>query len=81
MDLENCYPRKLYCEECKDITDHLITLKSANDQRVIFFKSCDECYKKFTKQKRNDMYFWSIERIPLKEWNALISQEIYSPKT
>lgn len=77
MDVENTYPRKLYCEECKKITDHLITLQSAKDDRVIFFKSCNDCYEKFTNQNRNDMFFWDIERIPVSEWNALISAKIY----
>lgn len=77
METENTYPRKLHCEECNKITDHLITLHSAKDDRVIFFKSCDVCYEQFSKVNRNDMFFWGIERIPVNEWNALISAQIY----
>ena len=77
MENENTYPRKIWCEECKAITDHLLTLHSANDQRVIFFKSCNVCYEKFEKANRNDMYFWSIERIPLADWNSLICTPLY----
>ncbi len=78
MENENTYPRKLYCEDCKAITEHLVTLHSAKDDRVIFFKSCDICYEKFTKANRNDMFFWQIERIPVREWNSLIQNKIYS---
>lgn len=77
MDTDNTYPRCLYCEDCKAITDHLICLHSATDERVIFFKSCNICYEKFEKANRNDMFFWEIERVPLADWNSLIVTKLY----
>lgn len=77
MDIDNPYPRKIWCEACKAITDHLIVLHSASDERVIFFKSCDICYGKYLEQTRNDMFFWEIEKTTIKDWNALILTKLY----
>lgn len=77
MDIDNPYPRKVWCEDCATITDHLLVLHSATDARVIFFKSCNICYEKFTKANRNDMFFWSIERVSMADWNALILNKLY----
>lgn len=77
MNLENSYQRKLFCEDCKSITDHIIVLQSANDKGVIFLKSCDVCFAKEDATDRNDECQWGIERIPVKDWNILISKPLF----
>lgn len=77
MDIDNPYPRKVWCEDCKSITDHLLVLHSATDERVIYFQSCTPCYEKFEKANRNDMYFWEIQKTTVRDWNALILTKLY----
>lgn len=72
--IQTKYNRMLYCETCKDITEHLIALHSATDKGVTFFKSCNMCYSKIGDDEECE---WEIERIPVKDWNSLILIPLY----
>lgn len=67
------YERSMWCEYCNGITQHLIALDSATDKGVIFFKSCNNCRNKMEDEENP----WEIERIPVKDWNTLITVKLY----